>query len=89
MCVCPTDINATNPKKKALFPVVLGHECAGVVESVGPGVTNFKPGISPSDFSELEVPSLPLPWEDSSQLTACAIVLSGLRLQSSPFPKEH
>ncbi|XP_042135934.1 all-trans-retinol dehydrogenase [NAD(+)] ADH4 isoform X1 [Peromyscus maniculatus bairdii] len=44
MCVCPTDINATNPKKKALFPVVLGHECAGIVESVGPGVTNFKPG---------------------------------------------
>uniref|UniRef100_Q64563 All-trans-retinol dehydrogenase [NAD(+)] ADH4 n=1 Tax=Rattus norvegicus TaxID=10116 RepID=ADH4_RAT len=43
-CVCPTDINATNPKKKALFPVVLGHECAGIVESVGPGVTNFKPG---------------------------------------------
>ncbi|NP_036126.2 all-trans-retinol dehydrogenase [NAD(+)] ADH4 [Mus musculus] len=43
-CVCPTDINATDPKKKALFPVVLGHECAGIVESVGPGVTNFKPG---------------------------------------------
>lgn len=87
MCVCPTDINATNPKKKALFPVVLGHECAGIVESVGPGVTNFKPGISLSDFSELE--ALSLPWEDSSKVTACAFVLSGLRLQSLPFPKEH
>nr|XP_004661602.2 all-trans-retinol dehydrogenase [NAD(+)] ADH4 [Jaculus jaculus] len=38
--VCPTD----NPKKGALFPTVFGHECAGVVESTGPGVTNFKPG---------------------------------------------
>lgn len=26
------------------FPTVLGHEGAGVVESVGPGVTDFKPG---------------------------------------------
>ncbi|XP_020782717.2 alcohol dehydrogenase 1-like [Boleophthalmus pectinirostris] len=26
------------------FPVVLGHEAAGVVESVGSGVTEFKPG---------------------------------------------
>ncbi|XP_051785776.1 alcohol dehydrogenase 1-like isoform X4 [Erpetoichthys calabaricus] len=26
------------------FPCVLGHEGAGIVESVGPGVTRFKPG---------------------------------------------
>ncbi|MEQ2259256.1 hypothetical protein XENORESO_009003 [Xenotaenia resolanae] len=26
------------------FPVVLGHEGAGIVESIGPGVTEFKPG---------------------------------------------
>lgn len=26
------------------FPVVLGHEGAGVVESVGEGVTNVQPG---------------------------------------------
>lgn len=26
------------------FPVVLGHEGAGLVESVGEGVTNVKPG---------------------------------------------
>lgn len=26
------------------FPIVLGHEGAGIVESVGQGVTNVKPG---------------------------------------------
>lgn len=26
------------------FPAVLGHEGAGIVESVGPGVTEFQPG---------------------------------------------
>lgn len=26
------------------FPIVLGHEGAGIVESVGDGVTNVKPG---------------------------------------------
>ncbi|CAI5695404.1 alcohol dehydrogenase 1 [Oreochromis niloticus] len=29
---------------KEFFPVVLGHEAAGIVESVGPGVTEFQPG---------------------------------------------
>lgn len=27
------------------FPVVLGHEGGGIVESVGEGVTNVQPGI--------------------------------------------
>uniref|UniRef100_A0A673ITP7 Alcohol dehydrogenase-like N-terminal domain-containing protein n=1 Tax=Sinocyclocheilus rhinocerous TaxID=307959 RepID=A0A673ITP7_9TELE len=31
-------------KDKRGFPTVLGHEGAGVVESVRPGVTDFKPG---------------------------------------------
>ncbi|KAF7662022.1 hypothetical protein LDENG_00248170 [Lucifuga dentata] len=31
-------------KNEAYFPVVLGHEAAGIVESVGPGVTEFQPG---------------------------------------------
>ncbi|XP_013126961.1 alcohol dehydrogenase 1 [Oreochromis niloticus] len=29
---------------KSLFPTVFGHEAAGIVESVGPGVTEFQPG---------------------------------------------
>ncbi|KAL7379912.1 hypothetical protein ABVT39_008349 [Epinephelus coioides] len=34
------------------FPVVLGHEAAGIVESVGPGVTEFQPGdkVIPMSF---------------------------------------
>ncbi|VFV35980.1 alcohol dehydrogenase 4-like [Lynx pardinus] len=43
--LCHTDTHPINPKfKEALFPVILGHEGAGIVESVGPGVTSFKPG---------------------------------------------
>lgn len=29
---------------EGLFPCVLGHEAAGIVESVGEGVTSVKPG---------------------------------------------
>uniref|UniRef100_A0A672MNI1 Alcohol dehydrogenase 1-like n=1 Tax=Sinocyclocheilus grahami TaxID=75366 RepID=A0A672MNI1_SINGR len=43
--VCHTDLyHLFEGKDKRGFPTVLGHEGAGVVESVGPGVTDFKPG---------------------------------------------
>ncbi|XP_030627020.1 alcohol dehydrogenase 1-like [Chanos chanos] len=43
--VCHTDLYYLyEGKHKAGFPAVLGHEGAGIVESVGPGVTEFKPG---------------------------------------------
>ncbi|XP_006910820.1 alcohol dehydrogenase 4 isoform X2 [Pteropus alecto] len=43
--VCHTDAHIIHPKStESVFPVILGHEGAGIVESVGPGVTNFKPG---------------------------------------------
>ena len=36
---------ARNPADpEGLFPCILGHEAAGVVESVGEGVTSVKPG---------------------------------------------
>ena len=43
--VCHTDaytLDGFDPEGK--FPCVLGHEGAGVVESVGEGVTDFKAG---------------------------------------------
>lgn len=43
--VCHTDaytLSGADPE--GLFPTVLGHEGAGVVEEVGPGVTSVKPG---------------------------------------------
>lgn len=43
--VCHTDaytLSGSDPE--GLFPVILGHEGAGTVESVGEGVTKFKQG---------------------------------------------
>ncbi|TGZ83647.1 glutathione-dependent formaldehyde dehydrogenase [Ascodesmis nigricans] len=43
--VCHTDAYTLSGKDpEGAFPVVLGHEGAGIVESVGEGVTNVKPG---------------------------------------------
>ncbi|XP_075879589.1 alcohol dehydrogenase 1 [Nelusetta ayraudi] len=43
--VCHTDLyHMFEGMHKDGFPVVLGHEGSGIVESVGPGVTEFKPG---------------------------------------------
>ncbi|XP_066430085.1 NADP-dependent alcohol dehydrogenase-like [Eleutherodactylus coqui] len=42
--VCGTDNSVLHQKMITPFPVILGHEGLGVVESVGEGVTNVKPG---------------------------------------------
>uniref|UniRef100_L2FIE1 Glutathione-dependent formaldehyde dehydrogenase n=1 Tax=Colletotrichum fructicola (strain Nara gc5) TaxID=1213859 RepID=L2FIE1_COLFN len=43
--VCHTDAYTLSGKDpEGAFPIVLGHEGAGIVESVGEGVTNVKPG---------------------------------------------
>lgn len=42
---CQSDASAWHDKiKGANFPMILGHEGAGIVESVGDGVTDFKAG---------------------------------------------
>ena len=43
--VCHTDsftLSGSDPE--GVFPVILGHEGAGIVESIGEGVTSVKPG---------------------------------------------
>uniref|UniRef100_A0A672QPC3 S-(hydroxymethyl)glutathione dehydrogenase n=1 Tax=Sinocyclocheilus grahami TaxID=75366 RepID=A0A672QPC3_SINGR len=50
--VCHTDaytLSGSDPE--GLFPVILGHEGAGTVESVGEGVTKIEPGINPEILS--------------------------------------
>ena len=43
--VCHSDDTALAEKLSDIsFPVVLGHEGGGIVESVGEGVTTVKPG---------------------------------------------
>ena len=42
--VCHSDLSARDGVMLMPTPVVLGHEGAGVVEKVGPGVTRFRPG---------------------------------------------
>ena len=43
--VCHTDLTVKNLNGNGMkFPIVLGHEGAGIVEEVGAGVTHLKPG---------------------------------------------
>ncbi|HWP67180.1 MAG TPA: Zn-dependent alcohol dehydrogenase [Candidatus Limnocylindria bacterium] len=42
--VCHSDLSVVNDTLPLPRPCVLGHEGAGVVETVGPGVTGFAPG---------------------------------------------
>uniref|UniRef100_A0A5F8HFY7 All-trans-retinol dehydrogenase [NAD(+)] ADH7 n=1 Tax=Monodelphis domestica TaxID=13616 RepID=A0A5F8HFY7_MONDO len=42
--ICRTDNNATTGVMPAKFPVIVGHEAVGIVESIGEGVTSLKPG---------------------------------------------
>lgn len=42
--ICHSDYSVIHGKLRSPLPVVLGHEGAGIVEEVGPGVTNVKVG---------------------------------------------
>ena len=42
--VCHSDLHTFKGELRATPPIVLGHEGAGIVEAVGPGVTKVKPG---------------------------------------------
>ncbi|MFD2474566.1 NDMA-dependent alcohol dehydrogenase [Amycolatopsis silviterrae] len=42
--LCHSDVHIAHGDLEARLPMVLGHEGAGVIEDVGPGVTRVKPG---------------------------------------------
>src|ERR1700755_3698184 len=43
--ICHTDLyTLSGADPEGLFPAILGHEGAGIVREVGPGVTSLKPG---------------------------------------------
>lgn len=42
--ICHSDYSVAHGILRCPFPIVLGHEGAGIVEAVGRGVTNVKPG---------------------------------------------
>ncbi|XP_074084188.1 alcohol dehydrogenase E chain-like [Macrotis lagotis] len=42
--ICRSDDHVINGSLLAPLPIILGHEAAGIVESVGEGVTSVKPG---------------------------------------------
>ncbi len=42
--ICHSDYSIAHGVLRAPMPIVLGHEGAGIVEQVGPGVTHLKPG---------------------------------------------
>ena len=42
--VCHSDLSVINGTIPSPFPVVLGHEGAGIVDKVGEGVTHVAPG---------------------------------------------
>src|SRR5215470_2623544 len=42
--VCHSDLHYVNGDSVTPTPTVLGHEAAGIVEAIGPLVTEFKPG---------------------------------------------
>ena len=42
--VCHSDLSVQNGTLMGMPPIVLGHEGAGIIEEVGEGVTDLKPG---------------------------------------------
>lgn len=85
--ICHSDLSMCELGGAGQIPVILGHEAAGVVEAIGPGVTSVAPGDS-----VLLTPLAPCGrcyWCSRSQPTACSeaqTFTTGLRPDgTSPF----
>lgn len=46
--ICRTDDHVIKGAMVSKFPVIVGHEAVGVVESIGEGVTTVRPGMGAS-----------------------------------------
>lgn len=42
--LCHSDLSTVNADRPRQMPMVLGHEAAGIVKEVGPGITDLEPG---------------------------------------------
>jgi alcohol dehydrogenase len=42
--LCHSDLSVVNGDRPRSLPIVIGHECSGVVEALGPGVDDLKKG---------------------------------------------
>lgn len=80
--VCHSDLSLVNGQFPNTAPIVLGHEAAGVVEEVGPGVTTVAPGD--------KVMLTPIPacgrcyWCVRGEETICETVVASLLMHTLP-----
>jgi S-(hydroxymethyl)glutathione dehydrogenase/alcohol dehydrogenase len=80
--VCHSDLSLVNSQYPSTEPIVLGHEAAGIVEEVGPGVSTLVPGD--------KVMLTPIPacgrcyWCVRGEETICENVVASLMAHSLP-----
>lgn len=58
--VCRSDDHVVSGHIFIPLPVIAGHEAAGIVESIGEGVTTVKPGteFTPGEWASIQDPKV-------------------------------
>lgn len=73
--LCHTDIyTLSGCDPEGLFPVILGHEATAVVESVGEGVSDFKPGDLVVPCYTPQCKAWDCIWCNSNKTNLCAAI---------------
>jgi alcohol dehydrogenase len=95
--LCHSDLSVIDGNRPRPLPMVLGHECAGVVEALGPGVTDlrigdhvvaaFVPSCRHCEPCTLGRPALCEPGAASN--TAGTLLGGGRRLHRGDEPLNH